>query len=304
MLNDELKQKIINNQVFYKDIDESLKNLLVQTINDLTINYGFKINPFISGKYVIYMINGPWYNIFLNNNFEGEDFISNKKFFISYELNNNPLFNKFLNNNVLKTDKEYTTNEFFSNNYRSENATKNFFTLLATDIDVPEPTKEYINISSRSQTLTHYQRETILPDFSISFIEDNSLFIIRYLEAWHKMIELYRRGKIPVSTKDLISENSPYFYKIPYCNSFFILIFDIQYEVRGIIYLVGVKPVSLPIKQVIGNRSSSKMTVYNVSYKLTNMYYKFFSNTKEFSQYLNDKDNKLALIFKKNIINN
>jgi hypothetical protein len=270
MVTDDLRQKILSNHIKYKDIDESLKNSLVQTINNLTINYGFEINPFISGKYVIYMVNGPWYNQFINGNFDGIDFISNKDFF---------------------------------NDYKSSASTQNFFTMLATDVDVPEPTKEYINVSSRSQTITHYQRETLLPDFSISYVEDNSLFVIRYHEAWHKMIELYKRGKIPISSSDLISSNSPYFYKVPYSNGIFVLIFDIQYEVRGLIYLVGVRPVSLPIKQVIGNRSSSKMTVYNISYKLTNMYYKFFSNTKEFSEYLNNKDNKLALIFRNNIIN-
>ena len=48
--------------------NNSLSNLLDNTIKNLTINYGTKINPFISGKYVIYMVNGPWYTNLKNLN--------------------------------------------------------------------------------------------------------------------------------------------------------------------------------------------------------------------------------------------
>ena len=250
-------------------------NLLNNTINNLTYKYGLSINPFISGKYIIFNINGPWFSKFVNL------------------LNDNDI--------GIISDKK-----FFKSHFNSENETSKMFSLLATDIDVPEPTKEYINVSSRTQTLTHYQRETILPDFSISYVEDNSMFVVRYHEAWHKMIELYRRGKFAIGDS-LLSDNSPYFYQVPYSNAIFVLIFDIQYQVRGLIYLVGIRPVTMPIKQVIGNRSSSKLTVYNISYKLTNMYYKFFSGNDEFFKYIidantNNNNNVLATIFKTQVL--
>jgi len=50
---------------------------------------------------------------------------------------------------------------------------------------------------------------------------------------------------------------------------------------------IGVKPVNHPLKDFIGNRSNSKITVYNIQYKTTNMYYSFFKNTKEFLEAYN-----------------
>jgi hypothetical protein len=144
-----------------------------------------------------------------------------------------------------------------------------------------------------------------MPDFNISYIENSDMYIIRYHELWHKAIELYRRGKIQMSLNDFISTKSKYFYQVPYANGIFVLIFDISYQVRGLIYLVGVKPVSMPLKQVVGNRSGSKMTVYNIQYKLSNMYYKFFKDTKDFNKYLDQSDKYvLANLFKKNLLNN
>ena len=271
----ELKINNIENNFLDKNTNNShrsLKKLLISTINNLTYNYGLSINPFISGKYVIYNINGPWFNTFVKAKYNDIGIISDKSFFIK-------------------------------NKFNTQSSTSKMFSLLATDIDIPEPNKEYINVSSRTQTLTHYQRETILPDFSISYVEDNSMFVVRYHEAWHKMIELYRRGKFKIGVDSMTSSSSPYFYQVPYSNGMFVLIFDTEYQVRGLIYLVGIRPVTMPLKQVIGNRSSSKMTVYNISYKLTNMYYKFFSNNTEFFDYIsNNNNNILATIFKTQVL--
>jgi len=255
-----------------QDIQDNLKTFLMEKINDLTVLYGIQYNPFVNGKYMIFMIDGPWFSTITKYTGEGKDLISNIDFFKNYNTN-------------INKNKVY--------NY------------LATDIDIPEPTKEYINISSRSQTISHYQREVIMPDFNISYIENNDMYVIRYHELWHKTIELYRRGKIDLKLNEINSEKSKYFYEVPYVNGIFILVFDLAYQVRGLIYLVGVKPVSMPLKQVIGNRSGSKMTVYNIQYKLSNMYYKFFKNTKDFDDYLKQSDKYvLAKLFKKNLLNN
>ena len=255
-----------------QNIQDNLKTFLMEKINDLTVYYGLQYNPFVNGKYMIFMIDGPWFKNILNFTGEGKELISDTTF-----------FNKYITN-----------------------ANKNkFYNFLATDIDIPEPTKEYINISSRSQTISHYQREVLLPDFNISYIENNDMYIIRYHELWHKTIELYRRGKINMSLNDLITSKSKYFYQVPYVNGIFVLIFDLAYQVRGLIYLVGVKPISMPLKQIVGNRSGSKLTVYNIQYKLSNMYYKFFKNTEDFNNYLNQSDKYvLANLFKKNLLNN
>jgi hypothetical protein len=60
-------------------------------------------------------------------------------------------------------------------------------------------------------------------------------------------------------------------------------------------------PVTMPLKQVVGNRSQSKMTVLNMSYKAADLFYKFYNNTQEF---LKDAESGglLASSFKKEVM--
>ena len=98
-------------------------------------------------------------------------------------------------------------------------------------------------------------------------------------------MELYRRGDIIRNNKN--DKEHPFFYDVPYLNGAWVVLFDIEFNIRGIIYLIGIKPINHPLKDLLGNRSSSKMTVYNIQYKTTNMYHMFFKDNNEFMRLLN-----------------
>jgi len=220
---------------------------------DLTVNLGKNWHPYVNGRYMIFMNHGPWVNAVANmtNNFD-----------------------------ISETTIDYMKS---IQNFNS------LYTRLATDIDLPQASNEYMNVSTRNQSITNFTRTSLMPDFSISYIEDQKdLSIVQYHDAWFKMLELYRRGVVNYNQPN--SKTNSYFYNIPYLNSVWVLIFDINMQIRGLIYLIGVKPVNHPLKEFLGNRSSSKMTVYNLQYKTTNMYYDFFKNTDDFLSKLNKKD--------------
>ena len=231
---------------------------------NMSINLGKNWHPYVNGRYMIFMNHGPWTNDITS--------LSSNNYTISP-----------------------STIEFI----KSVNNKMSFNFLLpkiATDIDLPQMNNEFMSVSTRNQSITYFTRQTLMPDFSISYIEDQqSLSIIQYHDAWFKALELYRRGvlasnnSINKSTSSSTTRKNPYFYDVPYLNSIWVLIFDIAFNIRGLIYLIGVKPVNHPLKEFLGNRSSSKMTVYNIQYKTTNMYYEFFNNTEDFISKLDSK---------------
>jgi len=269
-------QKNTKNLVFKtSDNEDTILTILRNLYLSLTVNLGKDWHPYINGRYMIFMVHGPWVNHIatLKNNY-----------------NISPATIDFFTNLVNKKDFNY------------------LFPKIATDIDLPQLNNEYISVSTRNQSITYFLRQSLLPDFSISYIEDQQkLSIIQYHDAWFKSIELYRRGLISSTADTIENQNirpSPYFYSVPYLNGIWVLIFDISLKIRGLIYLIGVKPVNHPLKEFLGNRSNSKMTVYNIQYKTTNMYYEFFNDTEDFITKL--KSNKGILInkFKTTILTN
>jgi len=251
-----------------------LKNLTTD-IENLTFNLGQKYSPFINGYYIIYMQSGSWINEINNENVK--EYLSEAD---------------FSGLSVTDLNKDGNTLNSFS---------KKVFPMLATDIELPEVTKEYLNISSRAQSITHYHRETTLPDFSLSYIENQDLQVIRYHSLWHKIIELYRRGVLSTNKIRTGGGYKMFFYEVPYVNNVWTLVLDVKFQIRGLILLTGVKPVSFPLRQFLGNRSQPKLTVYNISYKSSQMFYNFYKDTKHFLEQAdtNDKDRyQLAKAFK------
>jgi len=254
--------------------NNSLTSYIKKTIIGLTRNIGSDFSPFINGRYAIYMVNGTWYDQYVARVGSTEE-----RYILS------------------KNNRSTKMNSALINEFGVDNVA---FPMLATDIDIPEITKEYVNVSTRSQSLSTYQREIVLPEFSISYLENQYLDIFRYHEAWHKSIELYKRGVMGSSASN-DRTNSPYFYDVPYMNGIWVVLYDIQYRIRALFYLVGVRPVSLPIKQLIGNRSDSKMTVYNIQYKGVSMYYKTF-DADETDLFSDNTNSKLETKFREHIL--
>ena len=278
------------------DNDIGFEKKLNNLLQNAGVDLGKIISPYINGYYLIFMQTGEWgYNISINDQ-DQLSVLNFKDFFNARKINKN---------SILSDIKNPDTKKYLDANQDNE---KNFDTvtipLLATDITLPEPSKEYTNVSSRSQSITAYHKEILLPDFSISYIENQNLDVIRYHEMWHKTIELYRRGKaITIDSmqrsNDIIKS---YFYSVPYVNNIWVLTLDINFQIKALMSIIGAKPVNMPLSSFLGNRSSPKMTVYNINYKASNMFYQFYKDTRDFVKKSKNSENILASNFKKFLI--
>jgi hypothetical protein len=112
-------------------------------------------------------------------------------------------------------------------------------------------------------------------------------------------MNLIKRGEIEGIIEDCEKSNNGYFMEVPYSNAVWVAVFKpFTTDIQMLIKLVGVMPVTMPLKQVIGNRSQSKMTVLNISYKAADIFYKFYTNTKE----MLEDDGMLATSFQSEVM--
>ena len=240
------------NDLLKKD-DEILKLMH----RNITSNYA-DYAAHVSGYYYIQMIHGSWTDTV-------------KTLYTSD--NSNPAAGSYENEG--------------DNNYKSNNDTSTFtkehfnkiakqFGQLATDIDIPQLNIEYESVSGKSRHLSYASKLHFAGDFSINFIENYTNHVIRYHESWFKYIDALKKGyvNLPINSAD---NDKSYFIDIPYFNAVWVVIFaPFTTNIRGLIKIMGVAPINLPIKQIIGDRSKSALTTINQNYKSNDMIYKFF----------------------------
>jgi hypothetical protein len=64
---------------------------------------------------------------------------------------------------------------------------------------------------------------------------------------------------------------------MPYFNAVWVAIFKpFSTKIQGLIKIMGVSPVSLPFKQILGDRAKNTLTTINTTYKSTDMIHKFY----------------------------
>jgi hypothetical protein len=250
-------QKIDDLSKRYSD-DQNINNILKRWHKQVTIDYGHTkgFTPHVNGFYMAFMVHGTWYDQYLK--YLKED---NKT-----GLSEKPVAGKGMQAFSMENPNSYLN-------------------MLATDIDIPDITEEYTSVSSRLRNSFVPARNYFVSDFSMSYIENINLDIMRYHEAWHKYMQLIRRGEdiYKISKADCEKANNGYFVEMPYANAVWVAVFKpFTTDIQLLIKLIGVMPVTMPLKQVVGNRSASKMTVLNISYKAADLLYKFYNSTEEF----------------------
>ncbi len=257
--------------------NQAVNSVLAKWHEDITL--GIKRNsnfsPHINGHYMVWMVHGTWYQKYLEyvdgnktNPNNGEDYESG--------------YVDTLPNVSDSPYKKSLTTEYAA---MGPSTINNSFNMLATDIDVPDISEEYIAVSSRLRNSFVPSRSYFVSDFSISYIENINLEIIRYHEAWFKYLELLKRGEIDMYTekecKD-IHKGRGIFLDMPFTNAVWVAVFrPFTTDIQLLIKLVGVMPVTMPLKQIVGNRSASKLTVLNMQYKAADIFYKFYNGTKD-----------------------
>jgi len=224
------------------------------------------IAPHVNGYYYIHMVPGTWKDHMLNqsNHFE----------------------------NDIKT-----SNEFSSFDVNHFNIVEQRFGQFATDIDIPQVNLEYESISGKSRNLNYVSKQNFNGDFSINFLEEADNLIFRYHENWFKYIEALKKGYI----KNAGSSKGD-FIDVPYFNAVWVAVFaPFSTDIRCLIKILGVSPINLPFKQIIGDRSKSTLTTINQNYKSNDMVYKFYDKDEINSDDSNVQDNGLWKDFMQDI---
>ncbi len=257
--------------------DESVQKILQKWHENVTIDYKYDPNftPHINGFYMIFMVHGPWYESY-------KMYVQGTSGGNAEDYENYPTDSS--SNNEIGLSEMPNSGITFDN-------PSSYFNMMATDIDVPDITEEYTSVSSRLRNSFVPSRNYFVSDFSISYIESLHLDVIRYHEAWHKYLNLIKRGEITDSfgragespEQSCQKTSETYFVGMPYSNAVWVAVFKpFTTDIQLLIKLMGVMPVTMPLKQVVGNRSQSKMTVLNMTYKAADIFYKFYNGTSEF----------------------
>jgi len=249
-----------------KDSKNKLASLQKKIHKKITSDYK-DLSPHVNGYYYIHMVHGTWM-----------DDITAKK----SAKDSKAIFEKgMLDKNIFSS----FTNEHF-------NKIDESFGQIATDIDIPQINLEHDMVSGKNKNLSYVSKLNFNGDFSINFLETNINLIFRYHTAWYDYIDYYKKGYIiPSTTFDDTSE----FIDVPYFNAVWVAVFaPFSTNIRCLIKIMGVSPVNLPLKQIIGDRSKSSLTTINQNYKSNDMIFKFYETEGDyaaspfFQDFLND----------------
>lgn len=234
-------------KLYEKGLSEFLDKAITQkseitkiAYKNTTFGYLYNYNPHINGFFYVFMEPGSWEEQYPNGPVEG------------YLLNESGskedgLFKKFRDN----------------------------CGMLAYDIDIPQLSMEYETYSSRNRNLNYATKTNLMGDFSIKYLETSDMKCIRYQSSWIQYIDALKKGYLgpaPETSTDLGE-----FIPTPYYNSIWVIIFDkFGTNIRGIVKIMGVAPVNLPIKDVIGERGQNTLSMVTCNYKCHDMIYEFY----------------------------
>jgi len=221
-----------------KNDSQSSKNNIKKIIHKQLLHPNLNKNSGIavSGYYFIYHQTGPWFKDAL-------------KYVGKPELNFPYIDSSFT---------EQYTNEMWG--------------ALAKNINIPELFFDYDNISGRSKNLTTASKQSYNGDFSITYVDNNHFDIMTYHDLWLKYMKHLRKG----SFKAPESHNLKYHYEVPYHNAVFVLIFDPMMNIKMVSKIMGVTPISLPLKDYVGTREKPEIIKPSINYKSVDMYYDIF----------------------------
>jgi len=270
----------------YGITNTDLLNFLTKLTQTFGIDYS-KFSPYINGNYAVFMEHGTWFKTLQEYSNSSSIAPETVQGYISS-----------MNSEKLKM--KLHTYPLFGNKFSDRLQ----FSQTITDIALPEPNKEYMAISTRQKNSFVNTRDFVGSDFSMNFMDNKDLAIFKYMEAWHKSIDLIREGLFFNSQtqtgrnyfKKLIDED--YLIENPYCNTVWIALMDSKgVDLRGVIALFGVLPMNLPFKSLIGDRGSPKITTYNLNFKFMDMQYIFIDGWDKLQRLTNTMEKNLGKKF-------
>ena len=253
-----LKRKEFDNVKTQKhDNENDTNDIFKKLLQDVSLNYGTKsFAPHINGYHHVSIQAGDW--VSNANNTYAEITALNDVY--TYTINNG--------------DKHSYKNMSADNNNEITEFQKMNGTYI-TDIDIPQLSLEYESVSGKQRSLNYATRINYASDFSITYINDFNNNVMKFHDAHFKYIDLYRKGYV----KNTSAQFHPYFIDVPYFNAVWVAIFKpFTLKIACLIKIMGVAPINLPFKQLLGDRSKPAITTLNINYKSTDIFWKFYSD--------------------------
>jgi len=242
--------------IYSKILEKTSNNKNI--LKSITSDYS-RLSPHVNGFYYIGMVHGPWikqYNEFISENTNKDLIITSTKL----------------------------PSAITPGNFGKDQSSDNILTgTLATDIDIPQFNIEYDTITGKSHNINYASRLNYTGDFNINYIDTSGLNVFRYHTAWTQYISLLKKGYIKLNDNS-IKKNESYFIDIPYFNSVYVLLFEpFSTKVKGVILIMGVSPINVPFKQIIGDRSKSSLTTISQNYKSNDIFWTLFDTPVDIS---------------------
>jgi len=230
---------------YYSNILRRSPNIDIhkKMILDTTYNYKYNYNPHINGFFYIHYVSGDWVDEFPS--LKSDEYLFD-------ETGSGSLFSRF-----------------------SANAGT-----IGYDIDIPQLNMEYETYSSRNKNLNYATKLNLTSDFSIKFLEDIDLTVARYRSAHLQYIEALKKGYIASDIYNESGGDTSETFKNKYFDSLYVVLFDrFGTSIRGIIKLMGVTPINLPIKDIMGDRAQNALSMVTCNYKCHDLIYEFYEDT-------------------------
>lgn len=251
-LSNDLYQENLNT-LLKSNMDDAFKSFVTKSFDQLVLSPRKKWAPHINGWYYANMVHGSWAHDMMD---------TTKKL--------PEIFTEFSpdNNNAIKS------------------AIKEMGHLIK-EIDPTQLNIEYETVSGRVRNIQHATRAMGTSDMSITFKDNRNLDNFRYHEIWYKYIDAYKKGFF-----DTTLEEDPFtspFIPVPYLNAIWVVIFKpLSFELQGLIKIMGIAPTGLPIKDIIGQRSSPQVTTYSINYKAVDTICVFYGDSKPSGNFYED----------------
>jgi hypothetical protein len=145
------------------------------------------------------------------------------------------------------------------------------FVFLALDFTPPQITVNVSDVSSNIGSLSTGAEVHSGGQISITFLDDQDLNCFNFHNVWIEYIKSITTGIIEPDSKYLNSDDEDNFGVIDYATSAYVVRFRPSFSLEtDIIYIgkaVGIIPLGMNDKEIIGRRDANELTMLNYSYQ-------------------------------------
>jgi len=177
------------------------------------------------------------------------------------------------------------------------------FPFLCIDFTPPPTTVVASEIPARSGAIQFGTEVQASGQMQISCIDDSELNLAGYIKTWVTYIEDVTRGVVEPSAKYI--QKGAEFGALDYATSAYVIRFKPTHDLdwSDIVYIgkaVGIFPLGIPDKEIIGRRDSNEITMLPISFTCTYYRQAIYGSPKEVNFWIIDEFiNEIKAVFSK-----